>query len=130
MLDKEKIFELADSLKIDSEDFVILSSAALVIRGILENANDLDIAVTKKGLENLSKIFNVIPKENHDTDSKWFIVNDKIECVLDDMENKKQKVGKYYLQDIENYLSYIKDSTREKDIKRVELVKKYIEEGL
>ena len=47
MLDKEKIFELADSLKIDSEDFVILSSAALVIRGILENANDLDIAVTK-----------------------------------------------------------------------------------
>ena len=130
MLDKEKIFELADSLKIDSEDFVILSSAALVIRGILENANDLDIAVTKKGLENLSKIFNVIPKEDHDTDSKWFIVNDKVECVLDDMENKKQKVGKYYLQDIENYLSYIKDSTREKDIKRVELVKKYIEEGL
>ncbi len=130
MLDKEKIFELADSLKIDSEDFVILSSAALVIRGILENANDLDIAVTKKGLENLSKIFNVIPKENNDTNSKWFIVNDKVECVLDDMENKKQKVGKYYLQDIENYLSYIKDSTREKDIKRVELVKKYIEEGL
>lgn len=130
MLDKEKIFELADSLKIDSEDFVILSSAALVIRGILENANDLDIAVTKNGLENLSKIFNVIPKENNDTNSKWFIVNDKVECVLDDMENKKQKVGKYYLQDIKNYLSYIKDSTREKDIKRVELVKKYIEEGL
>ena len=46
------------------------------------------------------------------------------------MENKKQKVGKYYLQDIKNYLSYIKDSTREKDIKRVELVKEYIEEGL
>jgi len=130
MLNKEKIFELADSLKIDNDDFVILSSAALVIRGILENANDLDIAVTKNGLENLSKIFNVIPKENNDTNSKWFIVNDKVECVLDDMENKKQKVGKYYLQDINNYLSYINDSTREKDIKRVELVKKYIEEGL
>ena len=130
MLNEQSLLELLESLDINTDDFVILSSSALVLRGILETANDLDIAVTEKGLNDLSKKFNIIPKEGHDTNSRWYIVNDKIECVLDDMENKKQKVGKYYLQDIKNYLSFIENSTREKDIKRVALVKKYIEEEI
>lgn len=118
---KDEVIELAKSLNISSEDFVILSSSALVIRGILEQAGDLDIAVTKNGLEELGKKYPLKQKENG-----WFIVNDKVECVLDDMEGRKEKVEGIYLVDINDYLNYLESSSREKDKLRIPLVKEYI----
>ncbi|MBP3920609.1 MAG: hypothetical protein J6D28_03490 [Bacilli bacterium] len=56
----------------------------------------------------------------------WFIVDDKIECVLDDMTSKKELIGKYYLQDIHDYLKYLESSKREKDKLRIPKVKEYI----
>ena len=81
---KEELVELIESLKIDKEEFWILSSSALVLRGIYPDAGDLDIAVTQKGLEELKQNFNLIQKPNG-----WYIVNDKIECVVDTKEDWK-----------------------------------------
>ena len=118
---KEELLKLIESLKIDSEEFTIISSSALVLRDIYDSAGDLDIAVTLKGLNQLKQNYNLIQKENG-----WYIVNDKVECVLDNMDNKRTKVGKYYLQDINNYLDYLTSSKREKDKMRIPIVKKYI----
>lgn len=52
-MSKEELMELIKSLKIDREEFWILSSGALVIRGIYPDAGDLDIAVIEKGLQQL-----------------------------------------------------------------------------
>ena len=120
-MNKEQLLELLSSLKIDEEEFVILSSSALMLRGIYDNAGDLDIAVTEKGLEQLNSNYNLILKQNG-----FYIVTDKVECVLSDMEGKKEKVGKYYLQDIYDYLNFLMNSEREKDKKRIPLVKEYI----
>lgn len=120
-MNKEELLELLKTIKIDTNEFVILSSSALVLRDILESAGDLDIAVTNLGLKQLKENYNLKQKENG-----WYIVNDKIECVLDDMENKKEKVGNYYLHDINNYLEDLESSSREKDKLRIPLVKEYI----
>ena len=120
-MSKEELLELIKSLKIDKEEFVILSTAALTLRGIYDGAKDLDIAVTEKGLEEL--------KQNYDLEKKndeWFIVTGSVECIQDDMIGKKEMVGEYYLQDIYDYLSFIENSDREKDKARVTLVKEYI----
>lgn len=50
---KEELLNLLNTLKIDKNEFWILSSGALVLREIYESAGDLDIAVTYKGLEQL-----------------------------------------------------------------------------
>ena len=42
------------------------------------------------------------------------------------MPNKIEKFGEYYLQDIYDYYDFIKNSNREKDKKRIPLVKNYI----
>lgn len=47
-MNKEELLKLVDTLRIDTNEFVILSSGALVLRGNYESARDLDIAVTKK----------------------------------------------------------------------------------
>ncbi len=119
---KKELEKLIESLKIDRDEYWILSSGALVLREILTDAGDLDIAVTKKGLEELMENYNLKQKENG-----WYIVTDKIECVLDTKEDWKiEKLGGYNLESIEKYYSYLLQSKREKDIARIPLINSYI----
>lgn len=120
-MNKEEIINLVNTIDIPREEFVILSTGALVLRGIYESAKDLDIAVTKKGLEELKKKYNIVSK-----DDGWYIVNDLIECIEDEMINKKELVGEYYLEDIRVYLSFLENSGREKDKVKIPIVKEYI----
>lgn len=127
-MNKVELLELLNTLKIDKEEFWVVSSGALVLRGIYENAGDLDIAVTFKGLEQLKENYNLIQKDNG-----WYIVNEKIECVCDgEIENLKYKPEKlecgYYVQNIFEYFDYLNSSSREKDISRIPLVEKYIKQ--
>ena len=58
-MNKQELINLIESLKIDKEEFVILSSGALVLRGIMEDAGDLDLAITEKGLEQLKNNYEL-----------------------------------------------------------------------
>ena len=90
-MNKEELIKLLESLKIDKNEFWILSSGALVMREIYPDAGDLDIAVTERGLQQLKDNYNLKQKENG-----WYIVNDKVECVLDTKED--WKIEKYVLR--------------------------------
>lgn len=121
-LSRDELIELVESLKIDPEEFWILSSGALVMRGIYPDAGDLDIAITKKGFEQLKENFKV--ENKHDN---FYKVTDKIECVIDTFEPYKvEKVGNFYVQSIEAYYSYLVNSNREKDKARIPLVEAYM----
>lgn len=126
-MNKTELLELLSSLKLDVEEYWILSSSALVLRDIYPDAGDLDIAVTDLGLEELKKNYQLKPKGND-----WYEVTDKIECVCDgkkeNLNYQPEKVGNYYLQNIEEYLEYLEMSTREKDKNRIPLVKQYIKQ--
>ncbi len=127
-MNKEELIELIKTLKISKEEFWVLSSGALVLRGIFPDAGDLDIAVTNKGMEELKQNYNLIPKEGGL--GCFYRVTENIECVCDgnkeDLEFQPEKVGEFYVQNIYQYLDYLKSSTREKDKKRIPLVEEYI----
>lgn len=121
-MNKEELLKLIRRLKIDKEEFWILSSGALVIRGIYPDAGDLDIAVTERGLQQLRENYDLIEKANG-----CYIVNDKVECILDTKEPWKiEKFGEYNLQSIEKYYEFLKESNREKDKARIPLVEEYM----
>ena len=128
-MNKEELVELIKTLKISKEEFWVLSSGALVLRGIYPDAGDLDIAVTNKGMEELKKNYNLIPKDYGL--GKFYKVTENIECVCDgnkeELEFQPEKVGEYYVQNIYQYLNFLQNSTREKDKKRISLVKEYID---
>lgn len=77
-MDKEELIKLLKSLKLNKDEYWILSSGALVMRGIYPDAGDLDIAVTEKGLQELKNNYNLKKKDNG-----WYTVTDKIECFPD-----------------------------------------------
>ena len=58
-MNKKELIELIESLKLDKNEFWILSSGALVMRDLYPDAGDLDIAVTEKGLDELKKNYNL-----------------------------------------------------------------------
>ena len=118
---KKELIDLIENLKVDKNEIVVLSTGALVLRGIWEEANDLDIAVTKKGLEQLKSNYNLKQKPDD-----FYIVNELVECVEDDMIDKKELLGNYFVQDIYDYYNYIKNSGREKDKPKIEVVEEYI----
>lgn len=124
-LSKEELIKLINTLKIDKEEFWVLSSGALLLRNIYPFASDLDIAVTNKGLKQLKENYNLVEKTNG-----WFIVDDKVECVCDGEKENLQYQPEYingiYAQNIDEYLGYLKLSERQKDKDRIELVKKFI----
>ena len=78
MMNKRELIQLIDSLNIDRDEFWVLTSGALVLRGIYEEAKDLDLGVSEKGLKQLKENYNLKQKENG-----WYIVNDLVECCLD-----------------------------------------------
>lgn len=125
-MNKSELIKLIESLGIDYDEFWVLSSGSLVLRDVFKDAGDLDIAVTEKGLEQLKSKYDLRQKENG-----WFRVNDKVECILDnDMsEEKVEKYGKYNLLNIYAYEKWLKQSDREKDKLRLEVVQKYINEN-
>ena len=122
-LNKEEVIKLINSLGLSNKDFTVLSSGALVLKNIMDGANDLDIAVNKKGFEQLKQKYSLIDKGNN-----FYIVTDNIECVIDDMKNKREKYDDYYLQDIECYLDFIEKSNREKDKLRIIIIKDYLKQ--
>ena len=121
-MNKEELLKLLNSLKINKEEFWILSSSALVLRDLFPDAGDLDIAVTDKGLEELKQNYNLKQKENG-----WYIVTDKIECVCDgakeNLKYQPELVEGYYVQNLEEYYNYLLSSNREKDKSRINIVK-------
>ena len=122
-MEKKELIDLIENLKVDKNEIVILSTGSLVLRGIWDSANDLDLAVTKNGLEELKSNYNLVQKPNG-----FYIVNELVECVEDDMVGKKELVGKYYLQNIIEYYNFIKNSGREKDIPKIEPIEQYMKQ--
>lgn len=122
-MNKKELIELIRTLKLNKNEYWILSSGALVIRGILQDAGDLDIAITEKGLQELKVNYDLKEKGNN-----WYEINEKIECVLETREQWKiEKYGEYYLQSLDMYYKFLKNSEREKDKKRIPLIEKYLE---
>lgn len=124
-MDKKEILEIISSLKIDKEEFYILSTSALILRGIYNKANDIDISVTDAGLNQLMNSYNLKKKNNG-----FYEVNEKVECICDgakeDRKYNPELINGYYVQNIYEYLEYLENTKRKKDKEKYLLVKKYV----
>lgn len=124
-MNKDNLLELIKSLKIDKEEFWVVSSGAITLRGIYPDSGDLDIVVTHKGLQEFEKNYQLISKEND-----GFVITDNIECVCvkekSELSYPLEIVEGYYVQNILEYYEYLVSSEREKDRMRISLIGKYI----
>ena len=112
-MNKKELLELAGSLNLPKEEYCIISGGALVIHGLREQTNDLDIDTTKKGLNILQQNYSL---ELIREDIKQYKVTDKIECFLvDKLESDIQYIDNYPCESLISIYNFKKRINREKD---------------
>jgi hypothetical protein len=123
MVNKETIIKKINLLNLDKNDFYVLGSASLVLRGIIDTAHDIDLAITNKAyLKNKDNLIYLGVNHN----SKWYKINEEIECCVEDLLDEKVDSSEpFNLINLEYYYNnFIKESNREKDkLKRILLEK-------
>ena len=113
-MNKETIIKKINLLNLDKNDFYVLGSASLVLRGIIDTARDIDLAITSEAyLKNKNNLIYLGVNHN----SKWYKINEEIECCVEDLLDEKVDSGEpFNLINLEYYYNnFIKESNREKD---------------
>ncbi len=124
-MNKETIIKKINLLNLDKNDFYVLGSASLVLRGIIDTAHDIDLAITNKAyLKNKDNLIYLGVNHN----SKWYKINEEIECCVEDLLDEKVDSGEpFNLINLEYYYNnFIKESNREKDKLKKTLLEKIL----
>ena len=112
-MNKKQLLELANTLNLPKEEYCIISGGALVIHGLREQTNDLDIDITKKGFKILKEKYSL---ELVREDIKQYKVTDKIECFLvDKLDSDINYIDNYPCESLISIYNFKKRINREKD---------------
>ena len=122
-MDRNALISLIESLRIDRGEYCVIASGALVLRGIWPDADDLDLAVTEEGLEQLRTSNKVLEDE-----SGHYMIGDRVEFRVSDKNDwKTEVVDGYNVIDLEEYYKKISCSSREKDRERIPVIRNILE---
>ena len=123
-MNKEELYKLVEKLKLPITEYCILSGGSLVMHGIRENTNDLDIDITKKDFEIIKKYFRpTLVDEN----KKLYKITENIECFLDNnFETDIELIDGYPCQSLMSVYRLKKKLNREKDQSDIIAIKKVL----
>lgn len=87
---KIELLNLLEELNFPKDEYYVLSGASLVLRGIKEEANDLDLCVSEELFDQIKDKFNLTDEKKNDCG--FYKINDKLEIVVDkkDIDNIKK----------------------------------------
>jgi len=124
-LNKDNILKTLKEYNFDSQNYIIISGAALVLQNVKEYTSDIDITVSNELYANLLKKYNCSFEKKFDNYSVWFI---------DDIINfSNHYYGKieyielfgYKVQTIDSVLKSKKELNRSKDKKDIQYIKNF-----
>ena len=107
------------------DEYYVLSGASLVLRGIKEEANDLDLCVSEELFDQIKDKFNLTDEKKNECG--FYKINDNLEIVVDKKEDFKMEIGeKYNLEDLQTILDFKINRNLPKDKKDIDNIKKYL----
>lgn len=124
-MNKDELLDLLKKLNFPKSEFYVLSGASLVIRGIRENAGDLDLCISKK-------LFNKIKNQYNLTDDKknecgFYHINDSLEIVVDDKSKfNMEEAEPYNLENLQTILDFKKKRNKPKDQNDIIKIEEYL----
>ena len=123
-MNKEELLKLAYTLKLPKEEYCIISGGALLLHGLREKTNDLDIDVTQKGLDILNQEYKL---ELINESKKQYKVTDDIECFLvDKLESDIIFIDSYPCKSLISIYNMKKRLNREKDQADILTIEKFL----
>lgn len=129
-MNKEEIIKILNKYNFDCDKYMIISSAALVLYGIKEKTKDIDIAVTKEYCDYLLKNFDCIFERVNEGNNVYYI--DNIINFAINYYNKEESIifENLPIQKIDSIKKLKEKLHREKDIKDIKLIEKYLKSNV
>ena len=122
---KIELLNLLKELNFPKDEYYVLSGASLVLRGIKEEANDLDLCISKELFNHIKNKFNLTDERKNECG--FYKINDNLEIVVDKKEDFKMEIGeKYNLEDLQTILDFKLKRNKPKDKDDIENIKKYL----
>ena len=91
---KIELLNLLKELNFPKDEYYVLSGASLVLRGIKEEANDLDLCISAKLFNQIKDKFNLTDERKNECG--FYKINDNLEIVVDKKEDFKMEIGEKY----------------------------------
>lgn len=122
---KIELLNLLEELDFPKDEYYVLSGASLVLRGIKEEANDLDLCISAELFNQIKDKFNLTDERKNECG--FYKINDNLEIVVDKKEDFKMEIGeKYNLEDLQTILDFKLKRNKPKDKDDIENIKKYL----
>lgn len=127
-MNKTELLDLLEELNFPKNEYYILAGGSLVLRGIKEKTNDLDLCISENLFAEIKEKYNLTNEKKSKCGS--YKVNDKLEIVVDKKENFKMEVGeKYNLEDLQTLLNFKLKRNLPKDKNDIENIKRLLEKN-
>ena len=123
-LRKEDIIKLLQDIKLDPNNYIVISGAAMVLLDIKEYTTDIDIAVTKDYYDYLLSNYNCVYERTNEFNNDCYVINNIINFGIDYYNNDKLNILGIPVQTIEDLIKLKEFLHRDKDSSDIELIKK------
>ena len=122
---KMEFLNLLEKLHFPKDEYYVLSGALLVLRGIKDEASDLDLCISEELFNQIKDKFNLTEEKKNECG--FYKINDNLEIVVDKKEDFKIEIGeKYNLEDLQTILDFKIKRNLPKDKKDIENIKRYL----
>ena len=127
-MNREQLLDLLKELNLPKDEYYVLSGASLVIRGIREQAGDLDLCISRDLFEQIKDKYNLT--EDKKNECGFYHINDSLEVVVNEKENFNMEVCEpYNLEDLNTILEFKIKRNKPKDQVDIERIQKYLKEN-
>ena len=128
-MNKEELLNLVDSLNLPKSEYYILSSGCLLLYGLKDIANDLNLCITRNLFLELQKRYNLTDKDKNKCG--FYKMSDLVEVVITDKFPFEYDIKDgYQVQKLESILNSKKSSNREKNKIDVINIERYLKKRL
>lgn len=125
MLDKKMIINTLNKYNFDKSKYIVISGAAMVLLGIKEETNDIDIATTKEYYDYLLNNYNCKLEFTNMNNINVYYIDNIINFSYDNYSNDYIIKNGIHTQTINDLLAFKRAYGRDKDKKDIELILKF-----
>lgn len=126
-MNKKEYIEKLESLKLDKNRFCIISGGVMLLYGLKESTEDIDIKVRPNYFEELKERFKFKKSPKY---PYLYELDESTEvAVLDYKEEDIRYVDNYPVESLELQLKWMIENNRPKDQEKIKIVKEFLKKN-
>ncbi|MBR4178566.1 MAG: hypothetical protein IKR57_04385 [Bacilli bacterium] len=121
-MNREEIINTLKKYSFDIKRYIVISGTAMVLHGLKDETNDIDLSVTPDYEEELLEDYLAVLEHTNPNGSHAYMINGIINFGPEYYTENREFIGEIPVQTIKNIIEIKKKLYRDKDKKDLELI--------